>query len=740
MATRRPSFRIKRNRNPLSPPLTGSRFPDVLRYMTGLVFLLLMTTRPSFGQIQVTVNYADEVNSNGTPLLFGGSNEPNPGDQASFYPQAKTSGVKFQRGSIHVDQVLPQGITLAEFEANTNGVAEPANWNWGPTTWATNAHAQGWTTMANLLNAPTWLTDDGTTGGIPSSWSVWQQIVTAIVEHLGSNLNYIELLNEPTVEIGLAGSPYSSVEAAVDAYYYYGAVAARAGNSNLMIGGDAEVSGNFPTLDSLIEDTSITSNLLQFVSFHSYSSNPASNGIATLESTLSSNGRGGLPIFLTEWNYSIGQSSPEIDNGDQTVNFAAWQLMEMTGQTGLSGASFFSFLPNNEEISSYEDCSGCDNYPFAFYSGTNDVATLLPIARAWQLLSVDLGLGTGTYHTFGTVGATVAEEGWVTSTGAVSAAVSNQSSSATTVNFTLEGIDTSGCNFTVYAYLADTGSNTAVSPVATYNNVCITNGTLTLKGVAIPAYAVLGIIVGGGGGTCTPTAIVPEMNVGGTWTEESSATVSSTTATVDLGPQPLTGGSWSWTGPNGFTSTAREIDGIPLSTGTNVYTATYTNSCGSTSTQAFTITVSGGSSTLIANGTYIITAVNSGLAIDDPDFSKTDGEDLDIYTVNDGTNQQWTVTNLGNNVITLTNGSSGQLVDVAGASQSSGALVDQWPGNGQTNQEWNVISVAGGAFELTSVNSGLALSVIGGGTGIETGLDQLTYSGSTSQQWKFTSY
>jgi hypothetical protein len=216
--------------------------------------------------------------------------------------------------------------------------------------------------------------------------------------------------------------------------------------------------------------------------------------------------------------------------------------------------------------------------------------------------------------------------------------------------------------------------------------------------------------------------------------------VSSTSAVVDLGPQPLTGGSWSWTGPNNFTSTAREIDSIPLSTGTNVYTATYTNSCGSKSTQTFTITVSGGSSTLIPNGTYIITAVNSGQAIDDPDSSTTDGEDMQLYTVNDGANQQWKVTNLGNNVITLTNGSSGQLLDVSGDSKTAGALVDQWPGNGQTNQEWNVISVGSGIYELTSVNSGLALDVVGGGTTNGTGIDQWTYGGNTWQQWKFTSY
>jgi len=63
---------------------------------------------------------------------------------------------------------------------------------------------------------------------------------------------------------------------------------------------------------------------------------------------------------------------------------------------------------------------------------------------------------------------------------------------------------------------------------------------------------------------------------------------------VDIGPQPVSGGSWSWTGPNGFSSSSREIDSIPLSSGNNTFTATYTNSCGSKSTTTFTVTVSGG--------------------------------------------------------------------------------------------------------------------------------------------------
>jgi hypothetical protein len=95
------------------------------------------------------------------------------------------------------------------------------------------------------------------------------------------------------------------------------------------------------------------------------------------------------------------------------------------------------------------------------------------------------------------------------------------------------------------------------------------------------------------GGSCTPTTITPYISVnnGSSWAEENSATVSSTSTEVDLGPQPTSGGSWSWSGPSGYKSTSRQINDIPLKTGSNVYTATYTNSSGCKSTETFTITV-----------------------------------------------------------------------------------------------------------------------------------------------------
>jgi hypothetical protein len=473
---------------------TTNRFPAVLRFIAGVALLVAMTSLAGFAQTYtVSVNYSDAVNSSASPLLFGGSNEPNPGDDASFYPVANASGITFERCVIHVDQVVPSGITLAEFEANTNGVANPANWNWGPISGCVDAHAQGWKVLAGLENAPAWLTYDGSPLGVPTNWSVWQQIVTAIVQKLGSNINYVELLNEPNNFLYIAGSPYSTLNEAVQAYYYNGAVAVRAANSSVLIGGDGEASSSlFKTLDAIIEDSAITSNLFQFASYHRYEPDPgADNYLAPLQSTLSSYGRGGLPIFMTEWNDSTEYGL----SGNGIIPFVAENLMIFSTLPGLSGADYFSFLPGNEVVSGYEECGCGPGASESFYDATNGVVTLEPKARVYQLLSVALGLGKGTFKTMSTTSSSTPAQGFINSKGGVGAAVVNASGTQATANVSLTHIDASGCNFTVYFYWADAGNDTAVNPVSQANNQCITNGTMTLNGLGVPAYGVLGIVI-----------------------------------------------------------------------------------------------------------------------------------------------------------------------------------------------------------------------------------------------------
>ncbi len=142
---------------------------------------------------------------------------------------------------------------------------------------------------------------------------------------------------------------------------------------------------------------------------------------------------------------------------------------------------------------------------------------------------------------------------------------------------------------------------------------------------------------------------------------------------------------------------------------------------------------------LIPNGTYYVTSALDGQAIDDPGFSATAGMGLEQWTLNKGTNQQWTVTNLGNNVITLTNVASGQALEVRGGSNAASALVDQNLNQGSLWQQWTVSSPGGGAIELTNNVTGQALDIDAGSKTAGAPLDQYPYHNVSWQLWNFTS-
>lgn len=94
-----------------------------------------------------------------------------------------------------------------------------------------------------------------------------------------------------------------------------------------------------------------------------------------------------------------------------------------------------------------------------------------------------------------------------------------------------------------------------------------------------------------GGGACPATPITPEVwtSTKG-WQSLSSINVPPGVE-VSLAGAPTTGGSWSWSGSNSFSSSTLQNNNIPVSSGSNTYTATYTNSCGTMSTLTYTVTV-----------------------------------------------------------------------------------------------------------------------------------------------------
>jgi poly(3-hydroxybutyrate) depolymerase len=251
-------------------------------------------------------------------------------------------------------------------------------------------------------------------------------------------------------------------------------------------------------------------------------------------------------------------------------------------------------------------------------SGKATLSTSFSTAGTHSITAVYGGSATYATSTSSAVSITVTAGSKTATTTTVS---SSTSSTTTGTSLTLTAnVAPAAATGTVTFYDGSTalGTGTLSGGAAALSTSFSTAGTHTITAAyggsttyAASTSGAMSITVTSSGSCSTTNPIVPYISVSGTWTEESAASVSSATTSVDIGPQPVTGGSWSWSGPNGFTSASREIDNIALSDGTNVYTATYTlNGC--SYKQAFTITVT--STTVLAPGDHNETITSSGLS------------------------------------------------------------------------------------------------------------------------------
>jgi endoglucanase len=140
-----------------------------------------------------------------------------------------------------------------------------------------------------------------------------------------------------------------------------------------------------------------------------------------------------------------------------------------------------------------------------------------------------------------------------------------------------------------------------------------------------------------------------------------------------------------------------------------------------------------------ATGIYKITNVNSSLVMEVSGASKASGAEVDQYTWNGGTNQEWTLAYLSNGLYSLTNVNSGMVLDVSGASKSMGGDLIQYTSNSGSNQEFIISQTADGNYKIVNSNSGYAVEVPGSSKSTGVQLDQWGLNGGTNQEWVFTS-
>jgi endoglucanase len=140
----------------------------------------------------------------------------------------------------------------------------------------------------------------------------------------------------------------------------------------------------------------------------------------------------------------------------------------------------------------------------------------------------------------------------------------------------------------------------------------------------------------------------------------------------------------------------------------------------------------------LPNGTYTITNVNSGLVMDVTGGYSTNGTLIDQWSSNGQLNQEWQITNMGNNLYQLVAMNSGSCLDGWESSPQNGGALDEWSCYGGSNQLYSITRTNMATYTITNSMTGLVVEVPNSSTQLGTTLDQWQFNGSTNQQWTFT--
>ncbi len=145
----------------------------------------------------------------------------------------------------------------------------------------------------------------------------------------------------------------------------------------------------------------------------------------------------------------------------------------------------------------------------------------------------------------------------------------------------------------------------------------------------------------------------------------------------------------------------------------------------------------------VIDGTYLLVNRNSGMVIEVPNGSTSNGTCLQQNTNSDETYQQWVVEPVDSSIgedfsyFSIKAVHSNQALDLYNFSLEDGASIDVWTFNEGHNQQWYLNYVEDGWFYIRSKYSAKCLDVIDSSTTSGANIIQNNLNGSKSQQWRF---
>ena len=168
------------------------------------------------------------------------------------------------------------------------------------------------------------------------------------------------------------------------------------------------------------------------------------------------------------------------------------------------------------------------------------------------------------------------------------------------------------------------------------------------------------------------------------------------------------------------------------SSGSRVYLVLSTSKAGTTTFTDSAEYLTLGGTTGPAPGTYHIVNRNSGKPLAISGNSTADG----AKAVQQTGGLTWTVNTAPGGTYTLAYTGSGKVLDVNGSSSTAGLQLQQWTANGGTNQQWYLRPTGDGYYTIISHDSALVADVYGRSTNDGAQVVQWTANSGTNQQWQ----
>jgi hypothetical protein len=302
--------------------------------------LALLLAAPTWSQT-LEIDFSRSIRESG-PYMYGGAHVAPP-EHPGALDALRGAGVGHIRFDISLEQILPANITLQDYLANRNGVADPARWNWAIESDINRVRAAGLAAYGILLWNPRWLTKNGANNGEIANYDVWEDIVRKVLQRLGARFEYIEIWNEPCWEAFLDLKPAWTSDKVTQITVEMHRRALRAAQGlGLKLGGPAGYGWWRDTLiEALLADDFIRQNI-GFVSWHYYDKDQTDyvDFERTVAMVRERSGRD-LEIHVSEWNYSGDTGSyPDFQNGPNATAWVARKLIQFY-RLGVDSATMY---------------------------------------------------------------------------------------------------------------------------------------------------------------------------------------------------------------------------------------------------------------------------------------------------------------------------------------------------------------------------------------------------------------